>query len=326
MSPDASQTTSDLEQARAVLDELGLEPLEHRVRPVSGHNTSVLLPCRGHDGRTFLLKYFVTPAEGKFYPAGVRLDDYARRETAFYRLLDSIDPDRAELATPKTVLIDSKDPPEWMLLEWIEPAVGPAEETLDTNHVFDLLHRLRQIRLDSLMGRRDFPLNHWNVIAYLDRVRLMYDPVLNVIGDRRWRRAQDFFTEAVRWTEARPPVLVHGDFTEQNVMIDGDGKPFLVDFERVGIGNQDHDFAWFWIHSERSQSFKLTLLERYFGAAYGSDRIKAEWGIRAALVYLALRRLRFGALIHKDGVDPNVAANLGLLDAALAGGTDLFPV
>ena len=39
------------------------------------------------------------------------------------------------------------------------------------------------------------------------------------------------------------PVLVHGDFCEQNIVVDEDGKPFLIDFERVGMGNVDHDLA-----------------------------------------------------------------------------------
>ncbi len=325
MNSESQQITNYTEQATAVLDMLDLKLGTQRVRPVSGHNTSLLLPCRGTDGRPFLLKYFIPPAEGKFYPAGVNIEDYARREGAFYRFLDSVDPERTMLPAPRTILIDSTDPPRWILLEWIEPAIGPAEEILGTEHVFDLIARMREVQLDMLLGRRYFPLNHWDVVSYVDRVRLMYEDVIEGIGDERWRRTLEFFTEATRWTEARPQTLVHGDFTEQNIMVDSEGRPFLVDFERIGIGNLDHDFAWLWIHSERSQSFKRTLLERYFGGRFGSDRIKAEWGIRSALVYLALRRLRFGAMME-DQADINSASNIALLDAALRGGGDLFPV
>ena len=324
MNHESEQTTDTMEQAQAVLKMLGLTLGNKRVRPVSGHNTSILLPCRGADDRPFLLKYFITPGDVQFYPAGVRIEDYARREGAFYRYLDSTDPGRLRLPAPRTIVIDSVDPPRWILLEWIEPAVGPIEETIGTEHVFELMSQLRMIPIDRLLGRRDFPLNHWDVVAYLDRVRLMYEPTLPVIGDARWKRTLEFFTEATRWTESRPPTVVHGDFTEQNIMVDSDGHPFLVDFERIGIGNEDHDFAWVWIHSKRTQTFKRTLLERYFSTRFGSDRIKSEWGIRSALVYLALRRLRFGAL--RDGTDDHASANLGMLDAALRGGPDLFPV
>lgn len=324
MRPNEPQTTDVNARAGAVLEFLGLDAGDQRVRPVSGHNGSILLPCHNAQGQRFLLKYFVPPAEGRYYPPDIKLEDYARREGAFYRFLDSIDPERRLLPAPKTVLVDPGDPPSWILLEWIEPAVGPAEETLGTDHVFELLAKLRDVPLGMLIGRRDFPLNHWEVVACLDRVRMMYDDVIEVIGAPRWKRAKDVFTEALKWTESRPPVLVHGDFTEQNIMVDEDGRPFLVDFERIGIGHENHDFAWLWIHSERSQSFKRVLIERYFAGRVGSERIRAEWGIRATLVYLALRRLRFGALIDGAG-DAHAAANLGLLDAALAGGADLFP-
>ncbi len=45
---------------------------------------------------------------------------------------------------------------------------------------------------------------------------------------------------------------------------------------------------------------------------------------KKAIVYLALRRLRFSYLILGDG-DPNRPQNLGLLDAALIGDTEIFP-
>ena len=127
---------------------------------------------------------------------------------------------------------------------------------------------------------------------------MMYEPVLKVIGDQRWRNSLEFYTEAMRWIETQPPTLVHGDFTEQNILVDVDGRPFILDFERIGFGNRYHDLAWFWIHSERSQSWKQSLMQRFFANRMGSDRLKAEWGIRSALVYLAMRRLRFGALAH----------------------------
>ncbi|MCA8943599.1 MAG: aminoglycoside phosphotransferase family protein, partial [Planctomycetes bacterium] len=236
MNQDESIITTATTEAEAVLASLGLESDGRHLRPSSGHNSSLLLPCTGEGGREFLLKYFVPPTEGKYYPAGVRIADYARREGAFYRFLDSTDPDRLILPAPKTIVLDSADPPSWILLEWIEPAAGPREESLSSYHVFDLLERLRRIPLDQLLGRRDFPLSRWDTVSYLERIRLMYEDVSERVGGERWRRTMDFFTDATRWTESRPPTVVHGDFTEQNIMVDADGAPFLVDFERIGVG------------------------------------------------------------------------------------------
>ena len=153
---------------------------------------------------------------------------------------------------------------------------------------------------------------------------MMYDPVVSVMGQRRWSRVLDFYTEALRWTETRKSVLVHGDLTEHNLLVTPDGRPMLLDFERIGAGNEDHDLAWIWIHSLRDPDWKRHLLGTWFGPRVGSDRIRAEWGIRSALVYLACRRLRYGYLTE-GAEDPFQARNLALLDAAVVGGGELFP-
>jgi len=311
--------------ARRVLDELGLQEVElPHVRPVSGHSSSIPIPCNGPEGQPFLLKFFIPPAEGRFYPPEVRIDDYARREGAFYRFLDNTDPDRKLLPAPRVVLMHPQDPPQWILLERIPGAIGPAEEVLSQANLFELIAALQDISVDRVMGRRDFPLNHWDPVSYRDRIRMMYDPVLQVIGERRWNAVQHFFEEALRWTDNRRSVLVHGDFTEQNIMVNEDGRPYLLDFERVGLGNEDHDIAWFWIHTSRDQAWKRDLMHRWLATRVGSDRIRAEWGVRTTIVYLALRRLRFGFLMDGDA-DARRGPNVALLDAALAGGAELFP-
>jgi len=317
-------TQSPLQEAHAVLAELGLRPSERGPQLHSSHNSSVPIACEGTDGRGFLLKWFLPPKPHHIYPAGAKPEDFARREAGFYRLLDSIDPERRDLPAPRTILVGPGDPPRWLLLEWLPAAIGPAEEVLGLDHVFELLARLQAIPTDRLLGRRDFPLNHWDPIAYLERLRLMYDAVLFVLGEQRWRHLLLFFDEAVRWTDGRKPVLVHVDFSEQNIVVDREGRPFLLDFERVGMGNPDHDIAWFWIHSSRHQEWKRSLVRRWFGERVGGDRIRAEWGIRSTVALLAVQRLRWGYLKHGDE-DPRQSANLALLDAAIAGGTDLFP-
>ena len=244
------QTATVLPQEMlSVLSDLGLTRRPNNIL-LSGHGTSLPVICDGRDGHSFLLKWYLPPKAGQTYPAGSRAEDFARREVGFYRLLDSIDPERRELPAPRTVLVGPGDPPQWLLLEWLRAAKGPSEEVLSTDHVFYLIDKLQALPIDRLLGRRDFPLNHWDPIGYLERIRLMYDSVLFVIGEQRWRHMQIFFDEAVRWTDGRKPVLVHGDFCEQNIVIDENGNPFLIDFERVGMGNIDHDIALFWIHTK----------------------------------------------------------------------------
>jgi aminoglycoside phosphotransferase (APT) family kinase protein len=313
-----------LHAARTLLRELQLSEIEQSRKMVSGHGSSLPLLARGTAGRTFLLKYYLATHPDTILPAGVRGDDYSRRETGFYRLLDSIDPERREFPAPRTIAVGPGDPASWLLLEWLPGAAGPAEEVISQEHVHQLLHKLNSMPTDRLMGRRGFPLEHWDPIGYLDRIRQMYDVVLFVIGEARWRNLQRFFGEAVRWTDGRPHVMVHGDFQESNIIVTDADRAFLVDFECVGIGNRDHDFAWYWLHSDRHPEWKRQLLHRWLGHSVGGDRIRAEWGIRSAIAYLAIRRLRWGYLRHGDE-DARQSANIALLDAALEGGSALFP-
>jgi len=317
-------TAAHLQAAHEVLHELGLRPNDRGKDLRSSHGSSMPVTCDNGDGRLFLLKWFLPPKPDTVYPSGAKPVDFARREAGFYRLLDSIDPERSQLPAPRTILVDPGDPPNWLLLEWLTAAVGPREEVLAQDHIFDLLRQLQAVPTERLLGRRDFPLNHWDPIGYLDRIRLMYEEVLPVLGDQRWRHLQSFFGEVVRWTDGRKPVLVHGDFCEQNIVVDAHARPFLVDFERIGMGNPDHDLTWFWIHSNRNQDWKRNMLARWFGQHVGGDRIRAEWGVRSTLALLAMQRLRWGYLTHGDQ-DPRQNANLALLDASMSGGADLFP-
>ena len=303
---------------------MDLQGLEGPAALASGHRSSVPLVGENAAGRRFLLKYYLPPNDAAVLPAQTRHEDFARRESAFYRFLDSADPERRDFPAPRTIAMGPGDPPRWLLLEWLQPAAGPAEEVLGQEHVAALLERLAALPTERLMGRRGLPLEHWDPIGYLDRIRQMYDAVLFVLGEPRWRQLQRFFAEAVRWTDGRPHVLVHGDFQQDNLVVTEADRPYLVDFERVGVGNRDHDLAWFWLHSERHPEWKRGLLNRWLGGLVGGDRIRAEWGIRSAGAYLAIRRLRWGYLTHGDE-DPRASANLALLDAALEGGGALFP-
>lgn len=315
---------SDLQAAREVLASLHLEECQGPPHPRSGHHSSLLLVGQSRSGERFLLKYYLTDAQPHIAPVGLRPQDFRTRELGFYRVLDSIDPSRHALPAPKTIVVDPSADPRWILLQWLAPAAGPVEETLDQAQVIALLQTLATVPLDRLLGRRGAPLEHWDPVSYFDRVRGMYDSVLFVLGEPRWRRVQRFFAEAVRWTDGRPHAFVHGDFCEANIVVSTDGKAHLLDFESVGIGNRDHDFTWFWLHSGRHPEWKKQLLHRWMETQLGSDRIRSEWGVRSACAYLAIRRLRWGYLTHGEE-DPRLGPNLALLDAALAGGQDLFP-
>jgi aminoglycoside phosphotransferase (APT) family kinase protein len=315
-----------LETARDLLSWFGLAESSEQVgRPVSGHRSSALVPCEGPDSRKFLLKIFEPPALGRYYPPEIRFEDFARREAAFYRFLETYDPERHQIHAPRSILIDPKDPPRWILLERIQTAAGPREESLAQHHVLELIADVQSIPPESLWGRRDFPLNRWDTVSFVDRMRMMYDPLVFVLGEDRWRRSVRFFHEALRWTETRKPVVVHGDFTETNLLVDENDNPFLVDFERLGTGSQDHDFAWFWIHSTRSPEWKRELMHKWLSRYQGSDRVRAEWAIRASVVYVAARKLRFSYLTVGDQ-DTEKPATLALFDAALEGGRDFFPM
>ena len=51
----AQRIADHRDEARAVLADLGLEEVEiPTLRPTSGHNSSLLLPCAGHNGEPFL--------------------------------------------------------------------------------------------------------------------------------------------------------------------------------------------------------------------------------------------------------------------------------
>ncbi|MCA8977776.1 MAG: aminoglycoside phosphotransferase family protein [Planctomycetes bacterium] len=317
----ASQTQH--QEATAVLDSLGLTAVDGGGRSRSPSN-SLPVVARNEDGRCFLLKYYLPPRDDSVLPSGVTADDYIWRETGFYRVLDRVDPGRRDLPAPRTIAIGPGQPPSWILLQHLAPAVGPREEVLGQDHVVELLDKLAAMSTDHLLGRRGFPFAHWDPAAYLEQVRTMYDALLFVLGESRWRKVQSFFAEALRWTEGRRRVLVHGDFLEENILVDAEGRPFLVDFENVGIGNEDHDMAWFWIHSDRHPEWKRQLMRRWLGRHVGGDRIRTEWGLRTAISYLALRRLRWSYLTHGDE-DPRQSRNLALLDAALDGGSSLFP-
>ncbi|GEM_PF-2142599 len=315
-----------LAEARSVLAELGVtETGEPSPRPLNQRSTSILLPCQGTEGQPFLLKYFIPPLEGRFYPPEVNLEDYARREVAFYSFLDSFDARRRKLPAPKTIMMDPADPPRWVLLEHIHTAKGPRSEILSSTDIYQILDQFQDLPMDRLMGRRNFPLNRWDIASLRDRVvRLMYDPLIFILGEDTWAEVRNFFNEAMRWLETRKTVPVHGDFVEENIIVDEEGRPYLIDFERIGIGAPEHDFAWFWIHNDRPRDWKKNFFQRYLEDHFGSDRVRCEWSIRASVVYLACRRLRFGFLTEGE-TDPLRVSNLALLKAALSGGSDLFP-
>ena len=91
------ETATPLLEAHQTLADLGLQPSTRRLPLQSSHGSSVPIAAEGQNGRMFLLKWFLPPRQDHIYPAGARPEDFARREAGFYRLLDSIDPERRDL-------------------------------------------------------------------------------------------------------------------------------------------------------------------------------------------------------------------------------------
>ena len=102
-------TETHLEAARAVLRELNLREAPHARRLVSGHRSSLPIVADSLDGRTFLLKYYLPLPPQTILPAGVRADDYSRREVGFYR--DLSDAYITQTVTPRYQIgLDGKMP------------------------------------------------------------------------------------------------------------------------------------------------------------------------------------------------------------------------
>ena len=158
----------------------------------------------------------------------------------------------------------------------------------------------------------------------------MYDDLLrDVVGDERWRRNAPGVLRRgdMRWAESRPlTVLVHGDFTEDNIVVDPDGSsPYLVDFERVGHRpRRTTTLPASGSTRERPDGVaSWRLLERYLGhVAWGRSGSAAEWGIRVQhSCTWRMRRLRFATRPVRRRSRPSSRARQprALLDAALDG-------
>jgi hypothetical protein len=214
-SPTLTEITSDPhhQAALAVLGELHLRAADRQRGLISGHRTSLPIIAEGQGGRQFLLKYYLPSPPDAVLPAGARPDDYARREVGFYRLLDSIDPERRDFRPRARSCVGPGDPAGLDPARMAARRRGPDRRSHRPGSRRELLQRLARLPTERLLGRRSFPLEHWDPIGYLDRIRAMYDAVLFVLGEARWRHVQRFFAEAVRWTDGRKQVLVHGDFT-----------------------------------------------------------------------------------------------------------------
>ncbi|MBM3962789.1 MAG: hypothetical protein FJ306_12940, partial [Planctomycetes bacterium] len=130
------------QEARAVLADLGLTAQEQPHGLMSAQRTSLPVLASASGGKGFLLKYYLPLPEATVLPPGAGPADFGRRESGFYRFLDSVDPQRRDFPAPRTIAYGPGDPPRWILLEWLPLAAGPAEEVIGQEHAIELLRKL----------------------------------------------------------------------------------------------------------------------------------------------------------------------------------------
>ncbi len=313
--PPGSPAPPESARVLACLEELGLEP--QQAQPFQSHD-ALFLPALGRDGHPFLFKYFLSCPVGLFEPGLDPEGDCRRREAAFYRFLDVVDRDRVFLNVPRLVITDQADPPRWVLLEGIPGLHTAREETPRPDWLLDAIASIQRIPLRLTQGRRGLSLERWDPYAHREAIFKMREQVEPKVGPKAWDLLARTLNEAREWTDSQDPVLVCGDFQEDSLLLDEDGRIYLQDFRRVGWGNPDHDFSWLWVGTSRGKEYKDQLLQRYCASMGPSERTRVEWAIRSTAIYRACVAL-------STAETPGEIAPAGeLLERAILGGPYLF--
>lgn len=298
-----------------IIEELGLEP--EGTLPLQAHQ-ALLVPARGRDGNPFLLKYFQPCPVGKFDPSNDPEGECQRREAAFYRFLDVVDRERCLLNSPRLVLTDPRDPPRWVLLEGLEGMRVAGGEELRLDWLADALRALQRISLKLTLGRRGLMLERWDPYAHREVVFRMQGLVEPKVGPKAWDLLVRTLHEAREWTDSQDPVLVAGRFQDEMLLLDDHGRIYLHEFRRVGFGNPDHDFGWYWARCRRAPEFKQRLLQLYCSNLGTSGSLRVEWAVRGVAIYLACVKLA------DAGPGEDLGETLELLERAILGGSHFF--
>lgn len=297
------------------IEELGLQPRESQ--PFQTHN-ALFLQAEGRDGRLFLFKFYLSCPVGRFEPGLDPEGDCCRREAAFYRFLDVVDRDRVFLNVPRLVITDQGDPPRWVLLEGIPGLRKATEEPPRPDWLLDAMVSLQRIPLRLTQGRRGLALERWDPYAHREVVLKMREHVEPKVGPKAWDLLVRTLNEAREWTDSQEPVLVTGDFQDDSILMDEDGRIYLQEFRRVGWGNPDHDFSWYWVGTTRGKEFRDQLFQRYCASMGPSERARVEWAIRSTAIY------RASLALSQSNTTEEIASAGELLERAILGGTYLF--
>ncbi len=275
----------------SIMEELGLTPL-HPMPMVC--TNSLFFHAKGRDGRLFLLKAFKPCPVGRFDPGADPGGTCQKREASFYRFLDVVDRDRCFINVPKLVLSDPEDPPKWLLFEGcqdMEPAQG---KELRMDWLIDASKALQRFPVKLTFGRRGLTLERWDPYAHREVIFRMREEVEPKIGQKAWDLLCRTLNEAREWVDTQDPVLVNGCFQEENLLVDSMGRIYIHDFRRVGLGNPDHDFSWFWIYSKRNEEFKNRLFNLYVSQLDAPAKIRLEWAMRSIAIYKACLEIAEG--------------------------------
>ena len=94
--------------------------------------------------------------------------------------------------------------------------------------------------------------------------------------------------------------LIHGDMTANNILIDGDGKPHLLDFDQIRFGYPTEDFMGLFLQIAgfRGLYGSLNKLKRMLGIADISSMYTSReilYGVQCFYLRLLLRRTRMRA-------------------------------
>lgn len=113
--------------------------------------------------------------------------------------------------------------------------------------------------------------------------------IFRVIDKLFWPRMKKF---QVKLDNTK--VIIHGDFTENNILIDTEGRPHLIDFEQVQYGYAVEDWMYLLLQMSgfRKLVGSLTLLREFlrkFNLPYTADELL--YGSQSFYWRLLLRRL-----------------------------------
>jgi aminoglycoside phosphotransferase (APT) family kinase protein len=236
--------------ARGLAAQLGATSVQRLRRQAGSANAHYRLAHP--DESAWFLKVYVT-------------EDHGLRERVALQALD-------HAQRPSLLAYGEHDGRLWAALPWVDltrvPLTSPEAAAQLAEAAADI-HRIRPLAGDGLpaigevMGTLGRGLE---LVAELDqpvaaRISAIFEPV----------RA-DAAMYAARFEAACLPGLLQGDCQSRNLFRAPDGPPFLIDFERAGIGPPEYDLVWSWYTEVSRPALRSAFLERYrAGVDFGRE-------------------------------------------------------